>query len=699
MAAPSRLRWTLAGLALVALAVVVVWSGFGDGGENDQVRKERADPRAPSGATLEGREDLGGGAGLAPDRRDDAPRAELLLEAPDGAPAGGALVTCRVRDRTEVEFRGRADADGVVVLPRAMFGERCTVGVAEAPAWAQNWFDVWALGREHLRLSAGCQVWLEVGAADAGLLGSVLTYGQGATTRTANVASSRTLLGRFIGPLKIDSLGSTPAAASLQTILLPRSGEVTVRWQAAPKTRPARLRVRGPAGSDAAPQVTRVGDPFGEQAHATFIAPGPHADRFRGGKELAPPRVDGTTLVLEVEPGPHTLLAVAGDSWAFRRIDARESTVPEDVALAWSRGATLEVRLPDEPSGDVSLSVLRLADSERDLATWRQSPPQNPGAIEFDIDAGSLPAGDWPVAPRRESPTHFVWRGLPRGARVRVFAPTARWGMLRGYTALAADDDRNVLEVAPGARFMVRALSPRGAESDVWVTVTSPGYPNPQRTRTVGGEVVVTGLAPGAEAELDLIAASWRGRATVRVADGLEVRVPLVRRPMARYRARVAGESGRPRAGVGVSFAGSLERGYDVPTTVRTDADGWAEVEAASDRDVVAFISEPWYTGPATSVAAGESVTLTPSRIRVGRVLFDVGEQFVEYSVSPSGGDGTSTGSVHVFPGSVQDFGFGGGSTRLRVQVWSAPRGESRAFFDREFDLDDAPTTTLRVTR
>jgi hypothetical protein len=682
MVRTGRVRWTLGGLALLAL-VGAIWvaswperdkSSHGPAAE----REVASDSQGP---VLEGRADTGLATTTATATRADGLSATLRVLAPDGRAAAGAAITCRAFDVLVDAVQGTTDPDGVLRLAPVFAGRRCQVAVEAGASWAAQTFDVWTEGEVTLRLPGGCAVWFELDPADAGRLGQVLRFHSSHTRLSKAILANRTFLGRFTGELNVSTLGDTWAAYSLKHLLLPSSGEITVRWEAKPKAQldPCWLRVRGPEGSSGALAVALS-----------------ETDDFTGATEVAARRSEPGAVVLGVAPGTVMILATSGGSWASGQVEAKGSDEPMDVPLTWTNGCALEVRLPVEPSGEVELNVRRMPGRQHDFGGWSESLGMTPGSITFMPDVAQFPGGAWPEATRRPRPTLCVWEGLPRGAEVRVIVPTERWGTLHVDTTIPLEGDRSVLEVPAGARFSVHAGATGAPNPEVWSWVfLSSGAA--ERTRTVGGSAVVTGLAPGASIRVRMLDECWTGDVMATVEDGAEIRVPLTRRPTARYRARVLDEVGRPLARVGVSFGPDS----DVGTTVLSDADGWAEAVTASDCNVMASTAHPGLVSERMLVAAGGMATLTARRQRSVRVVFEIGEQMVEVSESWRGGS-DNPGRVdrrRVFPGSTYEAVGLPGSTHLHVQVRTRPPAEARTLFDEELELGDEATTTLRVTR
>lgn len=694
MAVSSRLRWTLTGLALVALAGAVLWGSLRDQAARDIPAEERPASTTPAGAVLEGR---AGSELVDAERNDggpDAPRATIRFVAPDGRAAAGAEVTYCADDVPERAFRGRADADGVLALAAKVVGKRCYVRVATGPSWAAGRFDVWAQGESAVRLDAGCRVWFELGPADSDRLGQVLRYGSSSGPTgvagymfdprigdfTATITSPRTFLGRFVGNFSVDKLGESRADVGLNTVSLPPSGEVTLRWAARPEPRvTAWLRVRGPQGSTAAPGVTVTGGGTG---------PSPWYSPAR--------REERGAVVLGGAPGPVRLLAAADGQWAFRVLDASAGDQPADVDLPWVRGCSLEVRLPVEPRGEPVLSVSRLPGGELDRGRGRYDSYLRPGRIAFNDEGGAFPAGVWPRPARVRDATTRVWDGLPRGATVHVGVETERWGRLYATTTLPTEGEPAVLEVPPGVAFTVRGVAD-GPDPDVWLRVEPVGSPRgtERSSRTLGATAIVTGLEAGTRVLLQLRDARLGGEATVTVSDGLEVRIPLVRRPLARYRARVVDEEQRAVAGVGVYFRADPR--LDIGTTVRTDADGWAEAVAPSDAEVYASTVDHGFTSQQQLVAPGEAVTLVARRLRSIQLTFDIGDQVVtvyeEHDHSM-----TVSAPRHVYPGSTYTLNALPEATRVHLRVTAGASGAGSVLFDEELELENV-STTLRVTR
>src|SRR5262245_47865083 len=144
MAASARLRWTLVGFALVALAAWVVWTGLRNEEARDAGPEERMIAAVPDAAMLEARAAAGSMDHPASTTRVAGAPRTLRLVAPDGRPAAGAAVLYGAFEERGDSHRGTADRDGVVKLAPALAARPCHIRVAGGATWAESRFDVLA---------------------------------------------------------------------------------------------------------------------------------------------------------------------------------------------------------------------------------------------------------------------------------------------------------------------------------------------------------------------------------------------------------------------------------------------------------------------------------------------------------------------------------------------------------------------------
>ncbi len=686
-----RSRWSGGGALVAALVALggLVWWGLGENPPAAGPAEGRAERPAAPRPTLEGRATPPGAGDRAQGptlTAEDAGAPALRVLAPDGRPAAGVEVDYRAFDqREDLSFGGVTDGQGRLELVPEVAGERCEATVGSAGGWARSRIDFFATGEVPFRLEAGCEVVLELGPSDLGLVGQTLLHASGGRLGRRRIEAQRTTLGRFQGELVLAGLGARRPAKRLLHTLLPPGGSLTLRWEAEPEPPVCWLRFSGPVAGGEAPLLRLVpldglGEAVTERAARRRPAPG--------------------VVEVAVDPGPLEVLAASSERWARALVVAEPGAEPTEVPLPWSLGAELVVRLPTDPPWMAALAVLfegrgRL-EVEHDAA---------PGLLRADLAPTGAATGLWPGLPARSGARELRWRGLPPGERALVRLEETPWGALTGEATLGQGVTELVLE--PGARFTVRAAPDDGSEPDrIRMTLQELRDPAPAAHETwmEGGRAQVLGLRPGAAVRLALRSALWRGNAEAVVADGLEVVVPVRRRPRARYRARVVDEAGRPVAGIGVSFSADAEFG----ATALSGADGWAEVEHLADRPLRASTAhEGWWTLRDAAVAPGAPATLVAGRLRSLVVTFDVGEAWVrltqEERLEGGGAGSASESTFRVVPGSVYATSALPWVPRLwlRAEPADGP-GDGRApspWFDGEVDLRPATTTALKIAR
>lgn len=664
-------------------------------------------PEPAGPALVEGvprREDAVGGPGssqevhgLAADARgrdrdvgaDRAPAWQV--RAPDGTPAAGARLVYRPLDRPELSYEGTACADGSVPVDATVLGDRCEVNVRASDCWAPCRFDLFAVGRPTLTLAAGCEVWLALGGEHLHLTGRAAhLFSPGSGSRRVVLSGESTFLGRFLGSLTITHVGDTRAGASLENVLLPTDGRVTLAFAPRPVPPPCRLRFRAPAGAGSPPSIT-LADVQGVSESVEDREP------------RRAPEPDVVELV--VSPGHYTVLGSCAERWAFAEVEARPSDAAEEVPLTWEAGCDLEVRWPVEPPWSAGIELLSdpRPPHGRALPRLESDVDSTPGELHLDRREVHGCGGRWPGLARRDGPQSSVWPGLPRGAHVRVALEDTPWGRLVGDASIPLQGDRHVLEVRPGASFRVQAASSGGSVPDrLFLTIRPVGERSFEAhdTWTVQGAATVTGVQPGTQVHLTLVSAAWRGEATVTVRDGLVAEVPVLERASALYRARVVDPEGRPLPALGVSFGSHRDFGR----VVQSDADGWAETRVASDRTVYASSAAPGWTSPLVPVAPGGAGTVVARPERQVDVVFDLGDRAVQVCEDLRGEDGasSSTSTLHVLPGSRYVVALRPGVERLRLTVRPAdavPAGGEvpPPLFDEEVDLRPSGRTELVV--